>query len=442
MSPLRGKIAQASLLLAFFSILGKVIGLWRDRILAAQFGASANLDIYYSAFRIPDLIFNLFILGATSSAIVPIFIEYYQSDKERAWKTAQNFLNVAFFAIAAASVVIFLFASPLSLLIAPGFSAEDRALLVPLMRLMLLSPLIFGISTIIGSILQSLERFAAFALAPILYNVGIIIGATYFVPYLSARGQEGVFGLGLGVVLGALLHLAVQLPVALRAGFRFGTAFNLRDQSLKRMLGLMLPRTLALGANNVGLTVVTAIASTIGVGSITILNLATNLQYVPVSVIGISLATAVFPRLSSHASANEMADFRQKLNQSFFSTFWMVGFAAVIIFIFRNQIVGTLFRVGAFESDDQALTASVLGIFMFSIVAQSLMHIMTRAFYALQNTKTPFWIAVFSVALNIVLSATLTFNFHAGVRGLAIATAIAYNANFLLLYFWFRKRYF
>jgi len=438
----KGKLARASMLLAFFTIVGKLVGLWRDRVLASQFGASIELDVYYSAFRIPDLIFNLFILGATSSAIVPIFIEHYQKDQSRAWKVAQNFLNVTFFGVCVASAIIYIFAGSLADLIAPGFTVDDRQILVPLMRLMLLSPILFGISTILGSILHALQRFTAYALAPILYNVGIIIGAFYFVPFLEARGYEGLYGLGFGVVLGALLHLLVQLPVALRAGFRFGTSFDTSDRELRRMIQLMVPRTLSLGAYNIGLTVISAIASLVGAGSITILNLATNLQFVPVSVIGISLATAVFPQLSSHASGQEMEQFRKKLNHSLLVTFFLVGVVAVGFYVFRQQIVDIIFKVGAFESTDRALTASVLGIFMFSVVSQSLMHVITRAYYSLQDTKTPFWIAFFSITINILLSYVLALPLAMGVRGIAIATAIAYNINFILLYLFFRVRHF
>ncbi len=430
------------MVLGSLTVIGKLIGLLRDRILAGQFGASTELDVYYAAFRIPDLVFNLFILGATSSAIVPIFIEYYQREKAGAWRVAQNFLNVMVAAVAVLSLFVLIFAQPIAHLIGPGFNPGEIVILANLMRIMLLSTLVFAISTILGSILHALQRFLVYALAPVFYNLGIIVGAIYLVPLFENWGYHGIYGLGFGVVLGALLHLLIQLPVALKEGFRFRAVFDLSDHGFRRMITLMIPRTLALGAYNIGLTIVTGIASLLGSGSITVLNLATNLQYVPISVIGISLATAIFPQLSSHAATRDLAEFKKKLNHALKVTLLLTGIIAVIGFVFRQLIVNIIFQVGNFEEADRILTASVLGIFMFSVMANSLIHIISRAFYAFQNTKTPFLTALFSIILNIGLSYILGLQLGMGVRGIATATVIAYNINFLLLYVLFRRRYF
>ena len=435
-------LLESSLILGVFTVVGKLVGLLRDRILAGQFGASTELDVYYAAFRIPDLVFNLLILGATSSAIVPIFIEYYQKDKAGAWRIAQNFLNVMVAGVAILSVLVFILAGPIAHLIGPGFSPTETKILANLMRIMLLSTLIFAVSTILGSILHALQRFLVYALAPVFYNLGIIAGAVFFVPLFERWGYSGIYGLGVGVVLGALFHLLIQLPVALREGFRFGTLFNLSDHAFRRMITLMIPRTLALGAYNIGLTIVTSVASLLGSGSITIINLATNLQFVPVSVIGISLATAVFPQLSSHAITQDVPEFKRKLNHVLWITLILTGLIAILIFIFRQLIIDIIFQVGNFKEADRALTASVLGIFMFSVMSQSLMHVITRAYYAFQNTKTPFLVAVFSIILNVWLSYVLGLQLKMGVRGIAISTVIAYNINFVLLYILFRRRYF
>lgn len=438
----KSKIFRASVLLGSFTILGKLIGLLRDRILAGQFGASTELDVYYAAFRIPDLVFNLLILGATSSAIVPIFIEYYQRDKAGAWRIAQNFLNVMVVGVAILSVIVFIFAQPIAHLIGPGFGLGETDVLANLMRIMLLSTLVFAVSTILGSILHALQRFLVYALAPVFYNLGIIFGAVYLVPLFEQWGYHGIYGLGFGVVLGAVLHLAIQLPVALREGFRFGTFFDVSDHAFRRMVTLMIPRTLSLGAYNIGLTVVTSIASLLGSGSITIINLATNLQYVPVSVVGISLATAIFPQLASHATTQDIPEFKRKLNRALKITLISTSLIAVLMFVFRQLIIDIIFQVGNFKEADRVLTATVLGIFMFSVMAQSLMHIITRAYYAFQNTKTPFVVALFSIVLNVLLSYIFGLRMGMGVRGIAIATVLAYNINFVLLYTLFRRRYF
>ena len=438
----KSKIFRASVLLGSFTILGKLIGLLRDRILAGQFGASTELDVYYAAFRIPDLVFNLLILGATSSAIVPIFIEYYQRDKAGAWRIAQNFLNVMVVGVVGLSMVVLVFAQPIAHLIGPGFGPAETEILANLMRIMLLSTLIFAISTILGSILHALQRFLVYALAPVFYNFGIIAGAVFFVPLFEQWGYQGIYGLGFGVVLGALLHLIIQLPVAMREGFRFGLVFDTSDHAFRRMITLMVPRTLALGAHNIGLTIVTSIASLLGSGSITIINLATNLQYVPVSIIGISLATAIFPQLSSHAITQDIPEFKRKLNHALKIALILTSLIAVSMFVFRQLIIDIIFQVGNFKEADRALTATVLGIFMFSVIAQSLIHIITRAYYAFQNTKTPFLVAILSIGLNVLLSYILGLRLEMGVRGIAIATVVAYNINFIFLYTLFRRRYF
>lgn len=410
-------------------------------MLASQFGASADLDIYYSAFKIPDLIFNLFILGAVSSAFIPVFIEHYQEDKQRAWRLAQNFLNVAFAVILAVSFVMLIFARPAAYIIAPGFSEADMELLVQLLRIMLISPIIFAWSTIMGSVLQALQRFIAYAIAPILYNVGIIFGALYIVPFMRVRGYEEVFGLGAGVVLGAILHLLVQLPASILAGFRFSNVFDLADQGLRKIIRLMIPRTLGIGAYSIDSTVTNAIASTLGTGSITVFNFANNIQFVPISVLGISIATAVFPQLSSHASADENHQFRHRLSQALGRTFFIVGISAVLIYVFREWIIKMIYGVGIFQGANIDITAQILGIFMFGVVGQSLVPIMSRAFYALQNTKTPVIVAVISILLNIGLGLLFTFRFHMGIEGLAWALAISGNVNFLLLYGLFQRKY-
>jgi len=438
----RSKLVQASMMLAFFSLVAKLTGLFRDRILASHFGASRVLDIYYSAFNIPDLIFNLFILGAVSSAFIPVFIEHYRQDRDGAWRIAQNFLTIGTLMVIVVGLVAGIFAGPIARAIAPGFSETDLARLIPLLRLMLLSPVLFSISAIMGSVLQSLERFMAYAIAPILYNLGIIAGALWIVPWAGQYGWSESMGLGLGVILGALLHLTLQLAAAMRAGFRFKFVFNIRDPGLRKIFRLMIPRTLGIGAYSLDTVAMSAIASTLGAGKIAVFSLANNLQFVPISVLGISVATAVFPQLSSHGSAQEYQEFRTKLSRALWRTGLLVGAIALVAIFLRQQLVSILFSAGAFASTNVQATANVLGIFMLGVVAQSLLPIISRAFYALQDTKTPAIVTIISVLINIALALWFTYGFDMDVYGLALAFAIAGNLNFLVLYVLFRTRYF
>ncbi len=434
-------IVGASLTLAVFSFMADIVGLLRDRILASHFGASRTLDIYYSAFKVPDFIFNLLILGAISSAFIPVFIEQYRNDPSNAWRLSQKFFTFAFSAVLVTCAVIFVFMGHLAPIIAPGITGEDQRILVGLTRLMLLSPIIFSISTIIGSILQSLERFLTYAIAPVLYNLGIVVGALYLAPFAVANGLPAVFGLGFGVLLGALLHLLVQLPAVLRSGFRFRLVFDFADTNLRKILKLMVPRTIGLAAFNIDSIVATAIASTMPAGSIAIFTLANNLQFVPIAVVGVSVAIAVFPRLSTHVSGQEFTEFKQKLNTSLRLTAVLVTIVAVSVFVFRHLIINTLFGVGLFRGASAETTATVLGIFMFGVTAQSLIPILSRAFYAFQNTLTPVLISLVSIAVDVALAVIFSFVFHLGPPGIALAFAIAGNLNFLLLYAMFIKKY-
>lgn len=434
-------VVSAGVILAVFSFMADLVALLRDRILASHFGASRTLDIYYSAFKIPDFIFNLLVLGAISSAFIPVFIEQYRNDSSNAWRLSQKFFTFIFSAVLVSASVIFIFMPYLAPIIAPGITGDDQRILISLTRLMLLSPIIFSVSTIVGSILQSLERFLTYAIAPVLYNLGIVIGALYLAPLAVANGFSSVFGLGFGVLLGALLHLLVQLPAVLRSGFRFRFVFDFADTNLRKIFKLMIPRTIGLAAFNIDTIVSTAIASTMPVGSIAIVTLANNLQFVPIAVVGVSVATAVFPRLSMHASSREFYEFKKKLNSSLALTAALVTAVAVFVFFFRYWIINLLFGVGLFRGASVEMTATVLGIFMFGVTAQSLIPILSRAFYAFQNTFIPVLISLISIAINIVLALLFSFLLDLGLPGIAIAFAIAGNVNFLLLYIFFSYRY-
>jgi putative peptidoglycan lipid II flippase len=440
-SIMRDKLLRAGTILALFTLVSKLTALFRDRILASHFGASNQLDVYYSAFRIPDLVFHLLIFGAVSSALIPVFVEKYREDKLYAWRIIQNFMTMAFLATIVIGFIAGIFAGPLASLIAPGFSAADRQLLVLLLRIMLFSPVIFSISAVLGSVLQATERFVSYALAPIFYNLGIISGALWLSPVFQERGYEAIIGVACGVVLGALFHMIVRIPASVRAGFKFKAIFGFKDGGFQKVVKLMLPRTAGIGAHNFETLIINAFASLLGAGSIAMFNLANNLQFVPISVLGISMAIAVFPQLSSQASIQERFQFREKLNYVLRRTAAIVGIVAIAMLAGRNLIVKTVFQSGEFNLDNTQMTATLLGIFMFGVIAQSLVPIMSRAFYALQNTKTPVVIAISSIVLNLILALVFTFYLHWGINGLALSYVVAGNFNFFFLYLLFKKRY-
>ena len=354
---------------------------------------------------------------------------------------AQNFLSAIFVVVLAVCCLVFIFIRPLTFIFIPGFSGADRELAISLTRLMLLSPIIFSFSTVIGSILQAVEIFWAYAVAPIFYNLGIIIGAVYFAPFVASHGYPEVYGLGLGVILGALMHFLIQLPAVLRVGFRFKILFDWADDGLRKIFRLMIPRTIGLGAYSIDSIVTNAIASTMTTGSIAMFNFANNLQFVPISVIGISMATAVFPSLSFHASGQEKFEFNRKLNNALKNTFFVVLLLAVIIAIFSPFLTQLLFGNGLFSDQNVRQTATILSIFMIGVVAQSLVPIISRAFYAIQNTRMPVIISIVTIIINICLGLLFSFVFHWGVRGLALAFSISGNFNFITLWVMFYKSF-
>lgn len=432
-------ITVAAALVALSSLASRFLGVIRDRILAGEFGASTTLDIYYAAFRIPDLIFNLIVLGALSAGFVPIFTslikdfscekkdncDSHEQNKE-AWSLANNVLNYLLIGLALLSAIGIIFAPLLTRLITPGFGPEEQATTIALTRIMFLSPLFLGISGIFGGILQSFKRFLIYSLAPIFYNLGIIIGALYFV------NIWGLYGLAWGVVLGAFMHMAIQIPLVSQLGFRYRFKIIWRDINTIKIGKMMIPRTLSLAISQINLVVITIIASSLSSGSLSIFNLANNLQSFPIGIFGISFAIAAFPSLAENAFNKE------KLTASFSQTIRQILFfivpATVLIITLRAQIIRVVLGTGNFDWQDTILTMNTLGYFALSLFAQATTPLLIRVFYARHNSATPFYLGLFTVALNIGLS--FLFAPSMGVAGLALAFSIANILNFILLWLW------
>jgi putative peptidoglycan lipid II flippase len=259
-------ITGAAIILGIASFCSRVIGVVRDRVFAHVFGADAVLDAYYAAFRIPDFIYNLLIVGALSAGFIPIFLELYQKNKTEAWKFTSAIIRISSILLIIISSILFFSMPWLIQKTLPGMDQTTLEKTILLSRIMLISPILLGLSSIISSVLQALKHFLIFSLTPILYNIGIIIGATVFVPLF------GIAGLAYGVVLGALCHLLIQLPILFRIGFRAETPLRLTDTAVKKIGTMMIPRTIGLAANQITFIILTSLASTIGVGSIAVYN--------------------------------------------------------------------------------------------------------------------------------------------------------------------------
>ncbi len=418
-------ITTAAILVAFSSLMSRFLGIFRDRILAGQFGATNTLDMYYAAFRVPDFLYNLLILGALSAGFIPIFTLIKEKAEEKeAWNFVSNILNIIAVFFIAVSALGVIFALPLTKLIAPGFSPLDQRTTAALTRIMFLSPFFLGLSGVVGGVLQTYKRFFVYSLAPIFYNIGIIIGALFFVPVW------GIYGLAWGVVLGALMHMSVQLPTLFGLGYKYSPRFNLKSKNVRHIVKIMIPRTMSLATTQINLLVITIIASTLASGSLAIFNFASNLQTFPVGIFAISFAIAAFPTFSSFAFD------KKKLVENFSSSSRQILFfilpSMVLLYTLRAQIIRVVLGTGRFNWTDTILTMTALGYFSFSLFAQSLVPLLVRVFYARHDSKTPFLIGLISDGSNVFLSFWLGHKM--GVAGLALAFSIANIIYFAILW--------
>lgn len=453
-------VSFASLILAGSYFFSALLGLLRDRLLAGKFGAGNELDVYYTAFTIPDFIVLILIFGAISSAIVPVFSFYINKSKEEAWHYTSVLLNVFLIFLIVVCLFFIIFTPFFVSLIAPGFSESKKEMTVMLMRIMFLSPILLGTSNIISGILQVFHRFLATALAPLMYNLGIIIGIVFFTPKL------GLTGLAWGVVLGGILHLSIQIPAILHSGFKY-TPFKLGQKKLDikhpgviKTIKLMVPRSLGLGANQFNSIIITAIASTLATGSVAIFNLANNLGSILVNAISISLSTAIFPKMSLAYLREDKKEFERKFSLALRQILFLIIPISILLFILRAQIVRVVFGTGKFGWLDTRLTAACLGIFSVGLFAQGIIFILSKTFYAAHNTKIPAYISFVAVVFNIsasiffvrLLNASGTFfNFMQnilkldGINNISIVgLSLAYSVTViiqagLLLYFLYKK---
>jgi len=432
-SKLQKTIAGGAMIIALFSILSRLLGLFRDRLLSSTFGAGQTLDAYYAAFRLPDLIFNTLILGALSSAFIPIFLKYWNRNKEEAWRITNSVFNILFLIVLVLGLIAFVFAPSVVKYLVPGFDLGTQSLTISFTRIMLIGILFFTCSNIASSVLNSFRRFLAYSLAPLMYNLGIIFGIVFLVPKTSL----GLNGLAWGVVLGAAGHFLIQVPALLKTGYRWQPIIK-SHKAIKRIITLMLPRCFALAVSQLNFVVTTIIASTITIGAVAIYSLAFNLFNVPIGIFGISLAISIFPVLSKSFAIGDKKTFVLQLSKTICRILYLIIPITAIYLALRTQIVRLILGAGVFSWRDTVLTANALGFFSISLLAQSLIPLFSKAFYATHNTLTPVKIAVVSFIVNII--GCLVLGSLMGISGLALAFSLASFVNLILLYYFFHKK--
>ncbi len=426
-------IIGAATIIALFSVLSRLIGFVRDRILAGAFGAGDTLDVYFSAFRIPDLMFQLIIVGALSASFIPLFTKYRKEKSDNSeWELTNKILNLVIIAFSIIIIVAIIFIEPLSALIAPGFNQEKQELLAQMSRIMFGAQLILGISMVFGSVLQGAKNFFLFSLAPIFYNAGIIMGALFFVPVL------GSIGLAWGVVFGAFMHLLLQYIGVKSLGYSYKPVFLIKDKDVLYTLKHMLPRVLGLAVNQVNFILMTVIASTLAVGSVTIMQFAFNLNYFAVGVIGVSYAVAVFPTLCELHNQKKQNELIEVFSRTARQMLLFLVPATIMFLLLRAQVVRLVVGAGEFDWNATILTANTLGILAITLPFQSLTYLLIRMYFASGDTKTPFFHGLISTIVFVICSFWLTGKI--GVLGLGISYSISATVQFILLWVSLRIR--
>jgi len=412
-------VARNALIVGSAFVASRLLGVVREIVIAARFGTSGDYDAYVAAFRIPDLLFLIVMSGAFGSAFIPVFGGMFgRGDRDGAWRLAGVIITATLVVLAVASLVVLVLAGPLMRwIIAPGLTPEESQLATDLTRLLLLSPLLLGLGIAFKGILEAQERFALAAYAPVFYNLGIIFGAVVLVPAF------GIYGLAFGVIAGALLHAGTQFIGLLRGGMRLLLSLNFATPGVHEVARLMGPRILGQAAFQINFIVMTNFASRIGDNSVSALNYGYQIFTLPYGVLALSLSTVIFPLMARQFADGQLGEMKRTLSRALAPLIFLSVPASVGLFCFRTSIVQVLFQVGSFDARSTELVAEGLAYFALGLLGFSVTEAVTRAFYAMHDTKTPVTIAVSAVALNIALSALLAWRI--GFAGLALALALS-----------------
>ena len=426
----RLNVKLAATILAGSTLLSSLLGFFRDRLLNSAYMPSENgalagypvgLDAYTAAFMVPDFMFAVLVSGALSVTFIPVFNErWVKGNKQSAWQISSSMINFMALITMAASVLIIIFADPLmKYLIAPGLSESGHALAVSMMQVIAVNPFIFAVAAVIASIQQAVGRFMFCALAPMLYNVGIIIGTVWFTGGVNLFGWQifdgGIMGVALGVVLGSFLQLIVSAVGLAGLGFDYNFKIYWRNKGFRKVLSLLPARSVDQGMDYVVSLVEVNLASRLADGTVRAYQQALTLHMMPINLIGVAISNAAFPQLTEHLGEGRNDLFQKDLRSLLRIIFWMALPMSVVIFFTRGYVVHFISNGG-----DQ-LIAGILGCLVVAILFRTIYHMAARAFYARQDTKTPLYISIFSISLNIILAIVLSMVLKMGAYGLAWA---------------------
>lgn len=432
----------AATLLAGASLVASILGLFRDRLLNGLYldTYATGLDAYRVAFTIPDFMFFILVSGALSVTFIPVFNQRLaKGNKKSAWELSTSLLNLLAMVTLVVSVLIIIFAEPLvRFVVGPGLDEASTSLAVSMMRVIAINPFLFGIATVLASMQQAVNRFAFYALAPVLYNIGIIIGARFFTEGINIFGWQvfegGIMGVALGVVLGSILQLLVSSLGMFGMGFDYRFKVYWKNKGLHQVLRLLPPRSLDQGIDYVNGIVETNLASRFQAGSVNAYQQATTLSFVPINLIGVAISTAAFPKMTERLGQGRPDLFKKELQIVLRVIIWLALPVTVIAYFGRGYLVNFI------KDGGNQYIASILAILALMILFRSIYFISARSFYAQQDTKTPLYISLFTISLNIILAIWFSLGMSMGVYGLAWAAVIVSAIEVGILFYVMSRR--
>lgn len=432
----------AATLLAGSSLVASLLGLFRERIFNSTYYLTypTGADAYRVAFTVPDFMFIILVSGALSVSFIPVFNQrLIKGNKKSAWEISTSVINLMAIATLITSILIIIFAEPLvRFIVGPGLDESSTALAVSMMRVIAVSPFLFAIATVLTSMQQAVGRFAFFALAPVTYNIGIIIGLLFFTNGITLFGVQlfegGIMGVALGVVLGALLQLIVSAIGLYGMGFDYRFKIYWKNRGFLQVLRLLPPRSIDQGIDYVNSIVETNLASRMVAGSVNAFQQATNLAYMPINLIGVAISTAAYPKMTERIAQGRPDLFKKELQSVLRVIIWLALPVTAIALLARGYIVNFIVNGG------DPYIASIFAILGVTILIRCVYFISARSFYANQDTKTPLYVSLFTIGLNIALAIWFTLGLNMGVYGLAWAAVIGSGTEMVILFILMARR--
>lgn len=423
-------VLSAATIIMLMVVASRVLGLIRQRVLASFF-TPEELSLFFAAFRLPDLVFEVLVFGTFSAAFIPVFTGLIKKDKKEAWRVAATVVNIGLLAFLVLAVTLIIFSSHLYGVLAPGFTNGQQETIVSLTRILFTAQGFFVVSYVLTAVLESSRRFLVPAIAPLFYNLGIIFGTMFL------AGRFHLMGPVIGVIAGSALHLLIQLPLSLKLGFRFRTKTSL-DDNVRKIGKLALPRVVEVSVIQVMKTVELFLASLISTASYTYFTLGNTIQLVPVGLFGTSIAKASLPTLSRQAGQKKI--FKKTLFDALYQMVFLILPLSAALIVLRIPIVRLLFGTDIFGWEATVQTGMVVSAFAVGVIFQGAASLLARAFYAMHNTKTPVVVSVISLFINVVLAFVFVRVLHLPAWSLAFAYSIGVFIQGTALFILINKR--